>query len=197
MSGRWRWRIGPALTASIVCSTGLAAQASWTNACSVLTSEEFQRAYGINPQIGIMPDDPTQTEMGVGPHCDISRGSITLFTKQSPSAGLDGMLKAAKADKRVPVQGLGDKAFFTIIYPDDKTPARTLAMINNLSVQQNASYYREHLAAAGWKPADTHTCLYGAASCVMSFERGNRKMMLALTADATHSEIVINLVGED
>ena len=120
MSGRWRWRIGPGLTASIVCSTGLAAQASWSNACSVLTSEEFQRAYGINPKIGIIPDDPTETEMAVGPHCDISRGSITLFTKQSPAAGLDGMLKAAKADKQVPVQGLGDKALFTTIYPDDK-----------------------------------------------------------------------------
>jgi hypothetical protein len=30
------------------------------------------------------------------------------------------MLKAAKVDKRVPVQGVGDKALFTIIYPDDK-----------------------------------------------------------------------------
>ena len=119
MNERWRWRIGPALAASVVCSTGLAAQASWTKACSVLTSEEFQRAYGINPQIGIIPDDPTETEMAVGPHCDISRGSITLFTKKAPSADLDGMLKATKADKQVPVQGLGDKAVFTVIYPDD------------------------------------------------------------------------------
>lgn len=87
--------------------------------------------------------------------------------------------------------------FNDIIYPDDNTPARTLAMINNLSVQQNASYYREHLAATGWKQADTHTCTYGASSCVMSYERGNRKMMVALTADAAHSEIVINLMGED
>jgi hypothetical protein len=79
--------------------TGLAAQASWTKACSVLSSEEFQRAYGINPQIGIIPDDPTETEMAVGPHCDISRGSITLFTKKAPSADLDGMLKATKADE--------------------------------------------------------------------------------------------------
>jgi hypothetical protein len=82
------------------------------------------------------------------------------------------------------------------MYPDDRTPARTLAMINRLSVQQNASYYREHLAATGWKPADTHTCISGASSCVMSYEQGDRKMMVALTANATHSQIVINLMGD-
>jgi hypothetical protein len=92
--------------------------------------------------------------------------------------------------------------FNDIIYPDDKTPARTLAMINALSVQQNANYYREHLAATGWKPADTHTCTDGASSCVMNYEQGNRKMMVALTTNAAHSaipmaEIVINLMGKE
>jgi hypothetical protein len=86
--------------------------------------------------------------------------------------------------------------FNDIIYPDDRTPARTLAMVNGLSVEQNASYYREHLAATGWKPADSHTCTYGASSCVMNYEHGNRKMMVALTRNGTHSEIVINLMGE-
>lgn len=83
-----------------------------------------------------------------------------------------------------------------IIYPDDRTPARTLAMANGLSVEQNASYYREHLAATGWKPADSHTCTYGASSCVMNYENGNRKMMVALTRSGGRSEIVINLMGE-
>jgi hypothetical protein len=86
--------------------------------------------------------------------------------------------------------------FNDIMYPDDRTPARTLAMSNSLSVQQNASYYREHLAATGWKPADTHTCNSGASSCVMSYEQGNRKMLVVLTANATRSQIVINLMGE-
>jgi hypothetical protein len=75
-------------------------------------------------------------------------------------------------------------------------------MINALSVQQNANYYREHLAATGWKPADTHTCTDGASSCVMNYEQGNRKMMVALTTNAAHSaipmaEIVINLMGKE
>ncbi len=85
--------------------------------------------------------------------------------------------------------------FNDILYPDDRTPARTLAMMNSLSVQQNASYYREHLAAMGWKPADMHTCPSGAASCVMNYEQGSRKMMVAVTANASHSQIVINLMG--
>jgi hypothetical protein len=86
--------------------------------------------------------------------------------------------------------------FNDIIYPDDRTPARTLAMINNLSVQQNTNYYREHLSASGWKPADTHTCIQGAASCVMNYEQGSRKMMVTLRSNGSHSEIVINLMGE-
>jgi hypothetical protein len=86
--------------------------------------------------------------------------------------------------------------FNDIMYPDDRTPARTLAMANSLSVQQNASYYREHLTATGWKPADTHTCIPGASSCLMSYEQGDRKMLVALTANAGHSQIVINLMGE-
>jgi hypothetical protein len=86
--------------------------------------------------------------------------------------------------------------FNDILYPDDRTPARTLAMTNKLSVQQNANYYREHLAETGWKPADPHGCAPGASSCVMNYEQGSRKMMVALTANASHSQIVINLMGE-
>ena len=69
-------------------------------------------------------------------------------------------------------------------------------MINKLSVQQNVNYYRKHLAATGWKPADARTCTYGASSCVMNYEQGSRKMMVALTMNAASSEIVINLMGE-
>jgi hypothetical protein len=86
--------------------------------------------------------------------------------------------------------------FNDIVYPDDATPARTLAMINHLSVQQNTNYYREHLAATGWKPADTHTCTSGTSSCVMNYEQGHRKMTLAVTRNAADSQIVINLMGE-
>jgi len=86
--------------------------------------------------------------------------------------------------------------FNDILYPDDRTPARTLGMTNNLSVQQNASYYREHLAETGWKAADPHGCAPATSSCVMNYEQGKRKMTVALTKNASHSQIIINLMGE-
>lgn len=128
MRGWWRWTVGPGIMASAAWSTALAAQGApagqggpWSDVCSLASNEEFQQAYGVNPQIGIIPDDPTATEMVSGPHCDYTAGSITLFTKKSPSSELERLLTLAKADKqRTPVQGLGQRAFFTVIYPDDK-----------------------------------------------------------------------------
>ena len=124
----WRWMVGPAMMASALYSTTLTAQAapagggnSGSGVCSLATSEEFQRAHGINPQIGLLPDDPVATEMVWGPHCDYADGSIDLFTKKTPSAELDRVLTLTKGGKqRVPVQGLGQRAFFTTIYPDDQ-----------------------------------------------------------------------------
>jgi hypothetical protein len=108
------------MLASAVCATSLIAQAA-PDPCSLATDEEFQTAHGVNPQIGIIPDTPIMTETKSGAHCDYQSGSIRLFTNAAPQAALDGLLAAAKADKqRVPVQGLGERAFFTVIYPDDK-----------------------------------------------------------------------------
>jgi hypothetical protein len=119
--------VGGGMLAAVVGCTARAAEATpkrgdtTTDVCSLATNEEFQQAYGVNPQIGIIPDEPTATEMVWGPHCDYTAGSITLFTKKSPGAELDRVLAMSKADKqRVTVQGLGDRAFFTIIYPDDR-----------------------------------------------------------------------------
>jgi hypothetical protein len=56
-----------------------------------------------------------------GPHCDFAPGSIDLFTKKSPAAELERVLAMMEAkQQRVPVSGLGQKAFFTVIYPDDQ-----------------------------------------------------------------------------
>jgi hypothetical protein len=121
----WRWMVGSGLMASAVWSTALTAQSapagSGNDVCSLTTYQEFQRAHGINPQIGLIPDDPVATEMVWGPHCDYADGSIDLFTKKSPSSELERVLTLTKGGKqRVPVQGLGQRAFFTTIYPDDK-----------------------------------------------------------------------------
>jgi hypothetical protein len=124
---RWsRWTVGSAILASAVCST-LTAQAapavggSKSDVCSLATDEEFQKAHGINPVIGLIPSTPEGTDMVWGPHCDYSDGSIDLFTEKSPSSELERVLTLTKGGKqRVPVQGLGQRAFFTTIYPDDQ-----------------------------------------------------------------------------
>jgi hypothetical protein len=124
MRGLWTWTIGPAMMASTVFSSGLTAQAaddSESNVCSLATDEEFQKAHGINPAIGLIPSTPVKTEMVWGPHCDYSHGSIDLFTAKSPSSELERVLKLTNGGKeRAPVQGLGQRAFFTTVYPEDQ-----------------------------------------------------------------------------
>ncbi len=86
--------------------------------------------------------------------------------------------------------------FNDIAYPDDATPARTLAMVNKLSPQQNASYYRSQLAATGWMAVDVNACVPSASGCLLSYEKGDRKMSVAISAATDHSDIVVNLIGE-
>jgi len=128
MRGWMRRRVGPGLIAGAAWSTALGAQAapagkggSASDVCSLATDEEFQKAQGINPAIGIIPNTPEATQMVWGPHCDYSTGAIDLFTEKSPSAELERVLGLTKASKqRDPVQGLGQRAFFTVVYPGDE-----------------------------------------------------------------------------
>lgn len=128
MRGGMRCTAGLAVIASAVWSSALGAQAppadkggSANDVCSLATDAEFQEAQGINPAIGLIPNDPEATQMVWGPHCDYSTGAIDLFTEKSPSAELEHVLGVTKAvKKRDPVPGLGDRAFFTVIYPGDQ-----------------------------------------------------------------------------
>ena len=134
----WRTRmVSAGRTAGVACALALAAQGAAAQAaapidpCTLSTGEEFQRAYGINPKIGLLPDTPELTQMSWGPHCDFSNGSIDLFTAKTPSAQLDRVLELTKAVKqRTPVQGLGKSAFFTVVYPDDEYRRRGLLAID-------------------------------------------------------------------
>ena len=134
MRVRWRWTIPSALIAGAVCSAPLMAQngaGSGVDVCTLATDEEFQRAQGLHPQLGVLPGDaPVLTEMVWGPHCDYGAGSIDLFMHKSPAAELERVLKLTEGGKqRSPVQGLGQRAFFTTIYPDDKYRNRGLIAI--------------------------------------------------------------------
>jgi hypothetical protein len=127
MCGRQTQAMAPLVLALLVSATGLSAQAT-ADVCSLATSEEFQRAHGVDPRIGVLPDTPVYTEMSWGPHCDFSYGAIDLF---SSSKELDRVLGLVQAPKeRAPVSGLGKQAFFTIVYPGDKYRERGLLAID-------------------------------------------------------------------
>jgi hypothetical protein len=132
MRGWWNWAVVPGMMAMAVCPTALKAQApAEVDVCSLATDAEFQTAQGIDPRIGMIPGDPpVLTEMVWGPHCDYSPGSIDLFSKKSPEAELNRVLELTKGGKqRAPVQGLGQRAFFTTVYPDDQYRRRGLLAI--------------------------------------------------------------------
>ena len=71
----------------------------------------------------------------------------------SGSRGNIGVIDVAHAPHDFePGKGLprpmGSKVFNDIAYPDDRVPARTVAMTNGLSPQQNVAWFRERVAAA-------------------------------------------------
>jgi hypothetical protein len=119
---------GVGVIAGAVWGTALGAQAAPAtkahggDVCALSTNVEFQQAQGVDPRIGILPSDPpVATQMVWGPHCDFSTGSIDLFTEKTPSAELERVLKLTNArPQRDVVTGLGARAFFTVIYPDDQ-----------------------------------------------------------------------------
>lgn len=88
---------------------------------------------------------------------------------------------------------MGSTVFNDISYPDDATPARTVALRNALSTRQNASYYRERLGADGWKPAEADACT--GDTCVMRYERGDSKLTLVLSPRDGQSQVMINLLN--
>jgi hypothetical protein len=118
-------------SAFVLVTHSAAAQAAASlDPCTLATNEEFQQAYGVDPRIGIIPSTPELTQMSWGPHCDFSNGAIDLFTTKSPGAELDRLLELTQAAKqRAPVSGLGKRAFFTEIYPNDKYRHRGLLAI--------------------------------------------------------------------
>jgi hypothetical protein len=100
-----------------------------------------------------------------GPHCDYNPGSIDLFSKKSPEAELERVLKLTEGGKqRVPVQGLGRSAFFTTIYPDDKYRRRGL-----LAISLDDRILAISMDPSGDEPLDTtRPKLEGLAKLVMA-----------------------------
>ena len=89
------------------------------DACMLATNAEVGEAAEATGFVQYWP--APATSLG-GAHCDYGGGSIRVYQGKAFPAGLEATLKTYKADKepRIPVQGLGDKAFFMIPAPNDK-----------------------------------------------------------------------------
>jgi hypothetical protein len=90
------------------------------DACMLATNAEVGQVAEEKPEFAKYWEAPA-TSFG-GAHCDYGGGSIRVYQGKAPAAALEATLKSYKADKqpRVPVAGLGDKAFFMIPLPDNK-----------------------------------------------------------------------------
>lgn len=166
-----RQTVGAWLIAGAAWAPALRAQAapaasasSGFDVCSLATDAEFQQAHGIDPRIGMIPSTPEVTQMSWGPHCDYSQGSIDLFNEKSPSAELDRVLTLTKARKeRDAVPGLGQRAFFTVVYPGDQYRQRGFLAVSlgpkivTLSMDPSG----------GERPEDTRPKLEGLAKLVV------------------------------
>jgi hypothetical protein len=90
------------------------------DACQLATNAEVSQIAEEKPEFARFWPAP-EASLG-GSHCDYGGGSIRVYQGKAPAAALDATLKSFKADKepRVPVPGIGDKAFFMIPMPDNK-----------------------------------------------------------------------------
>jgi len=110
-------RTAPGTTSA---SGGATAASAALDACLLATNAEVSRIAEEKPEFAAMWSAP-MTAYG-GAHCQYGGGTIRVYQGKGPAAALEGMLKAFKADQepRVPVPGLGDKAFFMIPKPNDR-----------------------------------------------------------------------------
>lgn len=90
------------------------------DACMLATNAEVGEIAGARPEMVKFYDAPTSSFGGT--HCDYGDGAIRVYQGKAAAEALESTLKAYKADKlpRVPVGGIGDRAFFMIPKPGDK-----------------------------------------------------------------------------
>jgi len=118
------------------------------DACTLASNAEVSQIAEERPEIAKFWSAPTAS-FG-GSHCDYDGGSIRVYQGKAPAAALEATLKNfdAKAS-RVPVQGIGDKAFFMVPYPND--PYKRLGL---LAVYAGPRVVQLTLDANGNEPID-------------------------------------------
>jgi hypothetical protein len=118
------------------------------DACTLASNAEVSQIAEERPEIAKFWSAPTAS-FG-GSHCDYDGGSIRVYQGKAPAAALEATLKNfdAKAT-RVPVQGIGEKAFFMVPYPND--PYKRLGL---LAVYAGSRVIQLTLDANGSEPID-------------------------------------------
>lgn len=122
--------------------------------------------------------------------------TVQISASGTGSKGNIGVVDVATAPEHfVPGKGIptpmDSKVFNDIRYPDDPIPTRMVALRNQLSPQQNVTFYRERLEGEGWKPL-TDRC--APSGCVLDFKRGDQKMNLVIEPQQNvRSQIVMTI----
>lgn len=90
------------------------------DACLLATNAELSEIAEEDPAIAKHWSAPEASSGGT--NCQYDGGSIRVYRGKRAGDAVESMLKAVKADKlpRVPVDGIGDKAFFIIPKPNDE-----------------------------------------------------------------------------
>ena len=105
---------------AVAASGGGGASGAPLDACLLATNDEVGRIAEERPEITKFWSSPTAS-FG-GSHCDYDGGSIRVYQGTGAAASLERTLASFQADSKpkVPVSGIGDKAFFTVPFPGDK-----------------------------------------------------------------------------
>ena len=111
-------RIAPAT--ALAATAGKGTNGAPLDACTLATNAEVSQIAEARPDIAKYWSAPTAS-FG-GSHCDYDGGSIRLYQGKDPAGALASTLKSSKIDDqpKVPVSGIGDKAFFMIPFPGDQ-----------------------------------------------------------------------------
>jgi hypothetical protein len=139
-------RTAPGGTAT--ASSGPGTGGATVDACTLASNAEVAQIAEERPEIAKFWSAPTSS-FG-GSHCDYDGGSIRVYQGKASAAALESTLKnVAAGAQRVPVSGIGDKAFFMIPYPND--PYKRLGL---LAVYAGPRVVQLTLDANGKEPLD-------------------------------------------
>ncbi|HET8624542.1 MAG TPA: hypothetical protein VFM14_13345 [Gemmatimonadales bacterium] len=130
-------------------ASGAASAGASLDACTLATNAEFSQIAEERPEIAKYWSAPTASFGGA--HCDYDGGSIRVYHGKAPAAALESTLKNfdVKAS-RVSVQGIGDKAFFMVPFPNDEYKRLGL-----LAMYAGPRVLQLTLGASGDEPIDT------------------------------------------